>query len=158
MIDYVRLVLSAFRQAWLVLRNRPNVTCDIRHVSGWKWYPDSVHDDQGKVIAEGIHIQGSIEFILANEGPVNTTIKGIHVEVKQRRDIPCRLNYESLCVDERIENRIMIGARGTWGPISLQFGGFWLGVYELAEHPNAELVVEPVAQQPIRTKAYLHFF
>jgi hypothetical protein len=158
MIDLVRSIISALHAGWVYFRNRPNVTCDIRSVNKARWEPDWIYDEEGNEIASGIRIEVVVSFLLANEGPVDTTIKDIHINIKRGRNVECRLQ-DSLArhLDDTAQKTIEIGPRKAWGPTALRFSGSWWDVHEPTQDLSAELIVEAVAQQSVSKKIKLYF-
>ena len=157
MLDFFRLIVDIFRAAYLAARNRPDVTCDEYYVSKAVWYPDSISDEHGNVIAEGITIELVVAFLLANNGPVDTTLKDAYVVIKHdKKKLGLLTHIRSHYYMGKI-HEIQIGPRKAWGNLWLKLAGFLEDVTEPPKDLKAELVVEPVAQRPVRKKVDLRF-
>ncbi len=145
-------VLGALRAIWLAVRNRPQVICDIRGVFQPRWHPDWLYDDSGKVVAEGTQISVGIEFLLANNGPVDTMIKDIYIRVKWKNE---QYRLEPLLRKSAIKPEI--GPRKVWGPETVEFVGTVWGMEKPPKNLKGELLVEPVAQHSLRRTIKLSF-
>lgn len=168
MTDLFGLIADIFKAAYLAARNRPQVTCDLHGVFKARWYADYIHDDEGRIIAEGIRIELAIKILLANNGPVDTTLKDAYVVIKHDRKELCRLSHSLDRYHIKVSGKdryfdtskiygTKIKSRDTWGPHRLEFGGNIWKVKELPQDLKAELIIEPVAQRPVRKKILLHF-
>jgi hypothetical protein len=156
-LGFFKLVADICRAAYLAVRNRPGVTCD--KISAYKaiWYPDSIPDEQGNVVAEGIAIELVVSFMLTNNGPVDTTLKDTYVVVKHGKKKLGRLTHISSQYYMGHIHEIQIEPRKAWGYLWLKLYGFLEGITEPPEDLKAELVIEVVAQQPVKKKINLYF-
>ena len=168
MVDLFVLIANIFKAGYLVAINRPQVTCNLHGVFKTRWYPDYIPDEDGKTIAEGIRIELTIKFLLANNGPVDTTLKDTYVVIKHNRKELCRLKHSVDHYHMKMKDkdyyydvskiyRTQIKSRQTWGPEELKFEGNIWGMEEIPQDLKAELIIEPVAQRPVRKKITLYF-
>jgi len=128
-----------------LLQHKPQVTCDICGVYKAHWGPDYFPDELG--VVEGIEIRVPVNFLLANNGSVGTTIKNAYIKVRYARNKSTILSNAGIRVKLQV---IEIGPRKTLGPYMVKFSGSLWDVYEPPKDLRAELIVEPVAQRPIR--------
>jgi hypothetical protein len=139
---------------YLILRNKPKIVCDHIHIQPARYTPDSVPESVYYTIDEaernGIAIECRVSFLLSNEGPVDTSIKAIYIDVKHSQGKHHHLNA-------RLQEQIEIGPRKTWPAEWVEFNGTLWGVDDIPGDIEAELVVEPVAQKPVRRKINLWF-
>ena len=146
---------------WLNVNKRPKVTCDIREVDTARWTPDLWYDEGSDDVVEGIRIKVRVGFLIANNGPVDTTIKDIYIGVKYNKGKSGRLTSDDWQSEQAEKNILQqqthIMPRGTWGPKELDFSGSLFDENELPMNIEAELVVEPVAHRPVRRKINLDF-
>lgn len=161
MWDLIRFVLDSLRNVYWVAINKPRISCS--KVSSYYpayWGPDCIWNDDGKEIASGIEIIVFVSFLLANEGPVETSIKDIYVEVvdgKRKGRLEYRPDMKGKSpVINKIQD-IQIGPRKTWGPYTLRFHGSIWGMDKTSKHTKARLIVEPVAQRRVEKKINLPF-
>ena len=156
-LDYAKSFIGILWHFWLTLNKRPKVTCDIRSVYSARWHPESMHDYKGTIIGEGIRIYVIVGFLIANNGPVDTTIKDIYVDIKYNKEKSGRLISVAWQSAKDVQQKAHIMPRGTWGPKQWEFeGSLWDG-HVLPKNMKAELVVEPVAQRPVRREFTLFF-
>ena len=151
MPDFLGWIADTVRSAWLTARNRPRVTCDNLTAYQPRWCPDWFLDDSGNEIASGIQIEVYVNFLLANEGPVDTSIKDIYIDIEHNRN-----KHDQLRCPLPVQ-KVEIAPRRTWGPKSIEFTGSIWDVDEPSHDWKAEFVVEPLAQRPIRRKIKLYF-
>jgi len=116
-----------------------------------------MHDHKGNEIAEGIRIEVTVGFLIANNGPVDTTIKDIYISIKYNKDKSGRLTSVAWQSAKDIQQKAHIMPRGIWGPKYLEFCGCLWDVYERPKDIKAELIVEPVAQKPVKKNIELFF-
>lgn len=159
--DMSHLVISAVAGIYNIATKRPRVTCDVRGVYGAKWGPDYLPDESGKTVAEGIEIYTGVEILLANNGPVDTTLQDAYVVVKSHKKVLGHLRHYLLRGkhkhDESYIHGIVIEPRRIWGPEHLHFRGSMWGIEEPQKDWEAELVIEVVAQRPVKRKISLYF-
>jgi hypothetical protein len=139
---------------YLILRNKPKIVCDHISAGPAEWSPDSVPEQVYNTISEeersGIRIEVRVSFLLSNEGPVDTSIKAIYIDVKHSQGKHHHLSA-------RLQHQIEIGSRKTWHAEWVEFSGTLWGGDELPKDIEATLVVEPVAHKPVRKKIHLWF-
>jgi hypothetical protein len=156
-VDNIKSLVSLLWNLWLNLNKRPKITCDIRYSCPIRWYPDS-WDPNGKLI-EGISIEVTVPFLVSNNGSVDTTIKNIYVSIKYNKDKSVCLMAQHWDANWDITNAraqpTQIMPRSIWGIQELEFSCFLGNVHELPIKMAAELVIEPVAQGPVRSKLEL---
>jgi len=140
---------NTIRLVWQAIKNRPQVTCDIHGVYGSRWCLDYLPEELGG--NEGILIEVPVEFLLANNGPADTTIKDVYINVRYARIKPVRF---APLPQHKIQG-VEIGPRKIWGPHMVTFSGSLWNITEPPKDSRAELVVEPVAQQPVRRQIKL---
>lgn len=157
MADLFGLIADIFKAGYLAARNRPQVTCDVYYVSKARWYPDFIPDEHGSVIAEGITIELVVAFLLSNNGPVDTTLKDAYVVIKHNKKELGRLTHIRSHFYMGKIHEIEIGPRKAWGNLWLKLCGFFEDITEPSKDLKAELVIEPVAQRPVRKKIHLYF-
>jgi len=156
MLDYIKSLVGILWNLWLTVNKRPKVTFDVLGVYRAQWLPDCEHDAEGNVIAEGIRVEAKVQLLLSNSGPVDTTLKGISIRFKYN-DAKIGLLLWQHWKDKDIAPGARIMPRGVWGPKYLDFSNVLWDVTELPKILEAELVVEPVAQRPVRRKIKLRF-
>ena len=149
-MEFILSLLASLADKFLsfsqLLRHKPRVTCDIHGVFAGKWSPDFFPEEYGG--SEGIQINVPVSLLLANNGSVDTTIKDAYINVRYARNKPIRLTpIETVHV--KIQGA-EIGPRKIWGPHMVTFIGSLWDIYEPPQDLRAELIVEPVAQKPIR--------
>ena len=157
-LDFFKWIADILQKVYLAARNRPQVTCDL-HVRLFelvRCYPVYGSDEDGKNVVDGITIVLHIKFLLANNGPVDTTLKDIYVLIKHNKKELCRL-HPSLGLGEEIRGN-KIEARGIWGPRRVKFEGTIWGIEELPQGLKTKLIIQPVAQRPVRKKLPRYFF
>jgi len=136
------------RTVWLAARQRPSVTCDIRLTPQARWSPDWLQDDNGKELASGIQFEIAVNLLLANDGPVDTSMKDIYIELTYHRNKHIKLT-SGLPVQE-----IAIAPRRSWGPKLISFSGSIWNIDKPPQDVKFQLVVEPLAQRPVRKSFY----
>jgi len=157
MIDLFILIANILRAAYLAAINRPQVTCDLHGVFKARWYPDYIPDEDGKTIAEGIRIELTIKFLLANNGPVDTMLKDAYIVIRRdKKELGRLTHFRSKYWKGKI-HEIQIRPRKVWGPEYLHFGGFLESVTKVTKDLKAKLIIEPVAQHPLSKKIHLYF-
>lgn len=148
MFDLLARLTDIIRTVWLAARQRPSVTCDIRLTpQGW-WGPDWLHDDKGKELASGIQFKIEVYFLLSNDGPVDTSIKDIYIELTY-----CQNKHIKLTSGLPVQT-IVIAPRRSWGPKSISFYDSIWNIDNPPQDMKFQLVVEPLAQRPIRKSIY----
>ena len=157
MTNLFGLIADIFKAAYLAARNRPQVTCDVHHIFEARWGPDYFHNDDGEIIAEGIRLELTIAFLLANNGPVDTMLKDAYIVIRRdKKELGRLTHFRSKYWKGKI-HEIQIGPRKVWGPEYLHFGGFLEGVTKVTKDLKAKLIIEPVAQHPLSKKIHLYF-
>ena len=156
MFDSIKSAIGLLWNLWAIVNNRPRVTFDVLSVYRAEWYPDWMHDEKGNVIGEGIGINCKFEVIVSNHGPVDTTLKDIHVHLKYDDAKTGRLLWQHR-KDKDIAPGARVMPRSVWGPHHLYFNVTLWNVTELPQITEAELVIEPVAHKPVRRKVKLWF-
>lgn len=159
--DIVKLIIDAIKAGYHAATNRPHVICDVLGVYKARWSPDFFPGENGNTVAEGIEINTKARIRLTNEGRVDTTLKDIHIIVRSGKAVLGQLPaYPSRSVDKFHDKSIcgaVIKPRRMWGPEVIEFRGSFWNIYELPPDLEAELVVEVVAQRPIKKKIKLYF-
>ena len=156
MVDtIIKCFVTIFWQIYLTVKKRPKITCDIRYSCQAQWYPD-FWAPEGELL-EGISIKVIVPFLIANNGPVDTTIKNIYVSLKYDEDKSVSLFAQDSDIYKDKEQPTQIMPRSIWGVTKLEFSLFLANVHELPANIEAELVIEPVAHRPVRRKINLHF-
>jgi len=143
-LDFFKdVLLPLLRHTWAALTNRPQVTGDIRRLKA-KWWPAHLSLDAERSIS-GIKIRIAGSFTLANNGPVDTSIKDVYMEITHGRKNLYRLE----CFSSRIEG-IRIGPRDVWRSGSVEFVGFIPEIDEPPKSLKCKFVVEAAGQRPFR--------
>jgi hypothetical protein len=148
MFDLLGWLTDLIRRVWLAAMQRPDVRCDIRFTPQARWTPDWWHDDKGKDLASGIQFEISINFLLANHGPVNTSLQNLYIELTYHRNRHAKL-ASGLLVQE-----IEIAPRRSWGPKSVSFSGSIWNIDKPPQDMKFQLIVEPLGQRPVRKSIY----
>ena len=145
MWDSLWRIGDILRAVYLAARDRPQVTVDELGICQARWCPGCLSDEKGDVIAEGIDIEADIEFLLANNGPVDTSIKSIYLDIKYGKNQHCRLEHSPFYPQERYFSRkvqeIEIKPRKIWGPSRLKFSGSIWNVEGPPQGLKCQLVV-----------------
>ncbi len=134
MFDLLGWLTDLIRCVWLAARQRPDVTCDIRLTPQAWWGPDWLQDDNGKELASGIQFEIEVNFLLANRGPVDTSIKDVYIELTYGRNRHAELT-SGLPVQ-----KIAIAPRRSWGPKSIKFYGSIWNIDKLPQDVKFQLV------------------
>jgi len=153
-LNLFKWLVDSLLRLYLVLRNRPKIVCDHISTGPARWRPDyvpeSVYYTISKEERSGVMIEVRVSFLLSNEGPVDTSIKAIYIDVKHSQGKHHHFNA-------RLQEQIEIGPRKTWPVNFVEFSGTLWGVDDIPGDMEAELVVEPVAQKPVHKKLRLWF-
>jgi hypothetical protein len=150
-IDLLRWLTDVAKAVWSATGQRPSVTCDIQYTLPARWSPDWFHDQNGKELATGIMFEADVNLLLSNHGSVDTSIKDIYINVRYSKNRNVKLT-SSLPVQQ-----VVISPRRNWGPKSIEFSGSIWGIDKPPDVLKAELVIEPLAQRPIRKQIELIF-
>ena len=159
-LDFFKLIIDVIKAGYQAATKIPRVTCDVRGVYKARWSPDYFPNESGDTIAEGIEIDTKVEILLDNKGSVDTTLKDAYVVVRSHKKVLGRLEHHLLNrtkeYDQRRIHGIVIEPRRIWGPETIQFRGSLWDIKKPPEDLEAELVIEVVAQRPIRRKINLY--
>ena len=137
-------LLERIERIWVRIRNEPHVTGDAKRLKA-KWWPDSLSlDDEHST--SGIKIRIATSFTLANDGPVDTSIKDIYMEIIHGRKNLCRLECHPA---DRIKG-ITIDRRRVWESDHVEFDGFIPEIDEPPKSLKCKFVVEAAGQGPFR--------
>lgn len=144
-MDFFKYVLlPLLRHTWAALTNRPQVTGDTKRLKAM-WWPDYLSLD-AKWAISGITISIAGNFTLVNNGPVDTSIKDVYVEITHGRKNLRRLECSPR---DRIE-KIRIGPRDVWKSGPVEFEGFISGIDKSPKSLKCKFVVEAAGQRPFR--------
>ncbi len=159
-LDYLQLIVPSIRGVLKRLMNRPSVTCDVRGVYEAQWSPDFIPNEKGGTDAEGIEIRTKAIILLANSGPVDTTVKDAYIVCRSSKKIlgqlQCRFMTTSSDYGPPLSG-VVIEPRRTWGPETISIRGTLWDIDEPPKDLGAELVMEVVAQRSIKKKIKLYF-
>ncbi|MBM3173110.1 MAG: hypothetical protein FJ022_03610 [Chloroflexi bacterium] len=150
-IDFLRWLTDVAKAVWSATGQRPSVTCDIQYTLPARWGPDWFHDQDGKELATGIMLEADINLLLSNHGSVDTSIKDIYITVRYSKNSSVKLT-SGLPVQ-----KVVISPRRNWGPKQITFYGSIWGIDKPPDFLRAELVINPLAQRPIRKQIELIF-
>lgn len=159
-LDIFKLIMDVVKAGYQAARKIPQVTCDVRSVYKARWSPDFFPDESGNTIAEGIEIYTKATILLANSGSVDTTVKDAYVVCRSAKktlgQLQCRLMTKESDYGPPLSG-VVIAPRRIWGPETINIRGTLWNIGELPEDLETELVIEVVAQRPIKKKIKLHF-
>jgi len=127
---------------WATLTGRPQVTGDIKRLKA-NWWPDYLSLDAKRSIS-GIAIRIAGNFTLVNNGPVDTAIKDVYIELTHGRKNLGRLECHPA---DRIE-KISIGPRDVWKSGYVEFEKFIPRMDRPHKDLKCKFVVEAAGQRP----------
>ena len=137
-------LLRLLRYIWAVLANKPQVTGDTKRLKAM-WWPDYLSLD-AKWAISGITISITGNFTLVNNGPVDTGIKDVYVEITHGRKNLYRLE----CYPPHRIEKIRIGSRDVWKSGYVEFEKFVPRTDRPHKDFKCKFVVEAAGQRPFR--------
>jgi len=158
MLGPLRLLVDVVKAGYQVATKMPRITCNIRSVYNARWSPDFFSDEHGNVEGEGIRIEACISILLDNSGGADTTLKDIYVVCKSHRKQLGRLSCYAIAKDKNRQLAgIIVEPRRIWGPETLEIVGSLWDIDRPPKDLEATLVVEVVAQRPVKKKIKFYF-
>jgi len=159
-LDIAKVAVDVFKAGYNTATNRPQITCDVHGVYAARWCLDHMPDGKGGSDAEGMLIETGATILLANSGRVDTTVKDVYVICRSGKKVLGKLRCEwqvtRMEYDLQPLSGVIVEPRRVWGPNRIKIQGTLWNIRELPKDLKAELVVDVVAQRPIKRSIKLY--